>query len=91
MSATATRDSYYCIPLGHLERCNTNRNDPTCVALPKVAKASTQSVPFTNVFTTKTLSLYTRLKRRNKRESCDCRILTTSSKQLEIKIWHTYC
>jgi hypothetical protein len=34
---TATRD---CSCLGHLGRCDTNRNDPISVVLPKVAKAS---------------------------------------------------
>jgi len=27
--------------LGHLGRCDINRNDPLCVEVPKVAKAST--------------------------------------------------
>ncbi len=32
--------SYYCTCLGHLEQRDINRNDPICVALPKMAKAS---------------------------------------------------
>jgi hypothetical protein len=36
VTATATRDSHY-LPWRH----NINRNDPICVASPKVAKAST--------------------------------------------------
>ncbi len=35
-TATATHDSYY-LPWRH----NINRNDPICIASPKVAKAST--------------------------------------------------
>jgi hypothetical protein len=39
--------------LGHLGKCNTNRNDYVCIALPKVAKASavmTLVSPVSNVF-----------------------------------------
>jgi hypothetical protein len=37
-TATATFDSHFCTCLGHLGRHNsTNRNEPTCVVLPKVA------------------------------------------------------
>ncbi len=34
-------DFAYLSCLGHLGRCETNRNDPNCVVLPKVDKAST--------------------------------------------------
>jgi hypothetical protein len=41
MPATVTCAIYHCTCLGHLGPCETNRNDPICVATPKVAKAST--------------------------------------------------
>jgi hypothetical protein len=34
-------DSHHCTCHGHLGRCDINRNSPICVALPKVAMAST--------------------------------------------------
>jgi hypothetical protein len=38
---TMTRDSdILYLPCGDLKRCDTNRDDPICVAPPKVAKAS---------------------------------------------------
>ncbi len=37
MVATVTYNNHYCACLGHLGQ---NRNDPICVTLPKVAKAS---------------------------------------------------
>ena len=41
MPAAATRDSHYCACLDHLGGHDTNRNDPICVILPKLARAST--------------------------------------------------
>ncbi len=38
---TATSDSHNCTCHSHLGRCNKNENNPICVALPKVAMAST--------------------------------------------------
>ncbi len=38
---TVTHDSLYITSFGHLEQCNTNRNDPIYVMLPKVAQEST--------------------------------------------------
>ncbi len=37
---TVTCDNLYCTCLGHLGRCDINRNGPICVPPPKVAKAS---------------------------------------------------
>jgi hypothetical protein len=53
MSPTAARASHYCTYLGLIGQCNTNRNDPVCVAPPKVAKASKKSVAIANVFINK--------------------------------------
>ncbi len=41
MPTTVAHDIYHCTCLGHLGWYDTNRNDPICVTLPKVAKAST--------------------------------------------------
>ncbi len=41
MPATATHESDHCTCLGPLGWPDPNRNDPICVALPKVAKATT--------------------------------------------------
>jgi len=40
MPASGTCASHYCTCLGHLGWGDKNRNDPICVAPPKVAKAS---------------------------------------------------
>jgi hypothetical protein len=41
MLATETHDCHHCPCIGHLGQCDMNRNDPICVVLPEVAKAST--------------------------------------------------
>jgi hypothetical protein len=38
--ATPINNCFYCLCLGHLGRCNINKSDHVCIALPKVAKAS---------------------------------------------------
>ncbi len=41
LQVTVTRDKQYTTGLGHIVKCNTNRNDPICTESYKVTKAST--------------------------------------------------
>jgi hypothetical protein len=49
MAVTASHDSHYCTCLYLLGRCDTYRNDPICIAPPKVAKASIKSVAVVDI------------------------------------------
>ncbi len=46
LSVPATDDRQYCPCLHHLGWCDRYENDPICVALPKVAKASKEISPY---------------------------------------------
>ncbi len=49
MPAILLRDITFLTCLGYLGRSNINRNDPICVASPKVAKASTIRAAVTSI------------------------------------------